>query len=371
MPDPRVQKLAQVMVHYSLEIKPDHKVYLQTTPAAHEFNLAFYEEAIKAGAHVTFAIDGAYYPGAQEIFLKHASQKQLEWVSPVRKLMIETYDARMVVEAETNTRELAGVDPKRIALSRKANAPLFKKMLKRIESKELRWCVTVYPTDAMAQEANMSLSDYTEFVFEAGMLNAKDPVKLWKAEAKKQQKLVNWLKGKDKVALKGENIDLSFSIKGRTFIPCAGDQNFPDGEIFTSPVENSVNGWVRFRYPAIFAGQEIEDIELWFENGKVVQEKAARNQELLTAQLNTDKGARVLGEWGIGTNYNIKRFTKNMLFDEKLGGTIHLALGLGFEEAGGKNTSGLHWDMLCDMAKSEIIIDGKLFYKNGKPVIKE
>ncbi|HSL43017.1 MAG TPA: aminopeptidase [Anaerolineales bacterium] len=369
MPDPRVQKLALVMVQYSLGIKPDQKVYLQTTPAAHEFNLAFYEEAIKAGAHVTFAIDGAYYPGAQEIFLKHASKKQLEWVSPVRKLMIETYDARMVVEAETNTRELASVNPERIALWRKANAPMFKKMLKRIESKELRWCLTVYPTEAMAQEANMSLSDYSEFVYEAGMLNAKDPVKLWKAEKKKQQKLVNWLKGKNQVTLKGENIDLSLSIKGRRFIPCAGDQNFPDGEIFTSPVENSVNGWVRFRYPAIFDGQEIEDIELWFENGKVVQEKAARNQELLTAQLNTDQGARILGEWGIGTNYNIKRFTKNMLFDEKLGGTIHLALGLGFEEAGGKNASGLHWDMLCDMAKSEIMIDGKPFYKNGKPVI--
>ncbi len=369
MPDPRVQKLAQVMVHYSLGIKPDQKVYLQTTPAAHEFNLAFYEEAIKAGAHVTFAIDGAYYPGAQEIFLKHASNKQLAFVSPVHKLMIETYDARMVVDAETNTRELAGIDPKRIAHWRKANVPLLKKMLKRIDSKQLRWCVTAYPTEAMAQEANMSLSDYSEFVYEAGMLNAKDPVKLWKAEARKQQKLIDWFKGKNEVTLKGDNIDLSLSIKGRKFLPCAGNENFPDGEVFTSPVENSVNGWVRFRYPAIFDGQEIEDIALWFENGKVVQEKAARNQELLTAQLNSDKGARILGEWGIGTNYNIKRFTKNMLFDEKLGGTIHLAMGLGFEEAGGRNTSGLHWDMLCDMARSEIVIDGKLFYRNGKPVI--
>jgi aminopeptidase len=357
------------MVHYSLAIKRNQKVYLQTAPIAHEFNLAFYEEAIKTGAHVTFAIDGAYYPGAQEIFLKHATKMQLEFTSPVRKLMIETYDARMVVEAETNTRELSGIDPKRIALWRRANAPLFKKMLKRIESGDLKWCLTLYPTEAAAQEANMSLNDYSEFVFEAGMLNATDPVTLWKAEKKKQQKLVDGLKGKDKVLLKGDDIDLTLSIKGRTFVPCAGDQNFPDGEIFTSPVEDSVNGWVRFKYPAIFDGQEIEDIELWFENGKVVQEKAKRNQALLSAQLNTDKGARILGEWGIGTNYNIRKFTKNMLFDEKLGGTIHLAMGLGFEEAGGKNTSGLHWDMLCDMAHSEIVIDGKLFYKNGKPVI--
>lgn len=367
MTDPRIKKLAQVMVHYSLGIKRGQKVYMQTSPSAHEFNLAFFEEAIKAGAHVTTLMESH---GTAEIFYKYASNAQLDFVSPVRELVHTTYDARMVVEAETNTRALSGVDPKRIARARKANAPLFKKMLKRIESKELKWCYTVYPTDAMAQEANMSLSDYTEFVFEAGMLNAKDPVALWKAEKKKQKKIAAWLKGKDKVVLKGDNIDLTMSIKGRKFIPCAGDQNFPDGEIFTSPVETSVNGWARFQYPAIFDGQEIEDIELWFENGKVVKETAKRNQALLTAHLNTDKGARILGEWGIGTNYNIKRFTKNILFDEKLGGTIHLALGLGFEEAGGGNQSGLHWDMLCDMAHSEILVDGRLFYKNGKPVIR-
>ena len=367
MTDPRIHKLAQVMVHYSLAIKPGQKVYMQTAPAAQEFNLAFYEEAVRAGAHVDVLMG---IPGAAEAFFKHANDKQLDYVSPLRTLVHTTYDARMVIEADINTRELAGVDPMRIARSRKANGPLFHKMVQRIQKGDLKWCVTVFPTDAMAQEANMSLSDYSEFVFEAGMLNAKDPVALWKAEKQKQLKLVNWLKGKKNVILKGDNIDLSFSIQGRKFIPCAGDQNFPDGEIFTSPVEDSVNGWVRFRYPAIFDGQEIEDIELWFEKGKVVQEKAGRNQELLTAQLNTDKGARYLGEWGIGTNYNIKKFTKNMLFDEKLGGTIHLAMGLGFEEAGGHNTSGLHWDMLCDMAKSEVVIDGKLFYKNGKPAIK-
>ena len=367
MTDPRIKKLAQVMVHYSLGIKRGHKVYMQTAPAAQDFNLAFYEEAIKAGAHVDVLME---LPGAAEVLFKNASNQQLEYTSPIRELVHTTYDARMVVEAELNTRELSGVDPKRISHARKANAPLFQKMLKRIESGELKWCFTVIPTHAAAQDANMSLSDYTEFVFEAGMLNAADPVALWKAEKKNQMKLVNWLKGKKNAVLKGDNIDLTLSIKGRKFIPCAGDQNFPDGEIFTSPVEDSVNGWVRFKYPAIFDGQEIEDIELWFENGKVVKEKAGRNQELLTSHLNTDEGARYLGEWGIGTNYNIKTFTKNMLFDEKLGGTIHLAMGLGFEEAGGHNTSGLHWDMLCDMANSEVVIDGKLFYKNGKPVIK-
>lgn len=367
MSDPRIKKLAQVMVHYSLGIKRGQKVYLQTTPIAQEFNLAFYEEAIRAGANVSVLME---LPGSDEALLKFGSNQQLDFVSPVRKLVHETYDARMVVEAELNTHELAGVDPKRIARYRKAHASLFTTMLKRIASKELKWCLTVIPTNAAAQDANMSLRDYTEFVFEAGMLNAKDPVALWKAEARKQQKLINWLRNRDKVVMKGENIDLTLSIKGRKFLPSAGDQNFPDGEIFTSPVENSANGWVRFSYPSIFDGQEIDDIQLWFENGKVVKETAKRNTALLTAQLNTDKGARLIGEWGIGTNYKIKRFTKNMLFDEKLGGTIHLAMGLGFEEAGGRNQSGLHWDMLCNMEKSEILVDGKLFYKNGKPVIK-
>ena len=159
------------------------------------------------------------------------------------------------------------------------------------------------------------------------------------------------------------------SIKGRSFKEADGKYNFPDGEIFTGPVEDSVNGWIRFRYPAIYGGQEVTDIELWFENGKVVREKASKGQELLTSLLDTDNGARYLGEWGIGTNYGIQRFTKNMLFDEKIGGTIHLAVGASYPETGGKNESGLHWDMLCDMADSEVHVDGELFYKNGKTVV--
>ena len=366
MSDPRINKLAKVMVHYSLQLKPGQQVLLQTTPLADELSLAFLEEATRAGAHVLFQNE---VPGATEVFLKNASEEQLDFISPIRRKIYETFDARMVIEADTNTRELAGVDPKRIARHRKTYAPLFKLFTERLAKGEMKWCLTVYPTNAMAQEANMSLNDSREFVYAAGMLNEDDPVTYWKEEAAKQQKLIDWLKGHKQVVIKGENVDLSMSIDERTFIPCAGDENFPDGEIFTSPVEDSANGWIRFKYPAIFDGQEVEDIELWFENGKVVKEKAGKNQELLTSLLDTDPGARFLGEWGIGTNYGIDRFTKNMLFDEKIGGTIHLAVGLGFPEAGGNNESGLHWDMLCDMAESEITIDNELFYKNGKPVV--
>lgn len=366
MPDPSIIKLAKVLVHYSLQIKPGQLVFLQTTPLADELSLAFYEEALKAGAHILVQNE---IPGTDEIFLKNASDAQLDFEMPIRRKIYETFDARMVIGAETNTRELAGVDPKRIARYRKTYGPLFKLFTDRLAKDEMRWCYTVYPTAAMAQEANMSLSEYRDFVYTAGMLHEDDPVVYWKAEAARQVRLVDWLAGHQQVDMKGDNVDLSMSIAGRTFIPCAGVENFPDGEIFTSPVEDSVNGWIRFKYPAIFDGNEVEDIELWFERGRVVKEKAGKNQELLTGLLDTDPGARYLGEWGIGTNYGITRFTKNMLFDEKIGGTIHLAVGLGFPEAGGKNESGLHWDMLCDMSGAEIMVDDELFYKDGKPIV--
>ncbi len=366
MPDSRVTKLAKVLVHYSLKLKPGQQVFLQTTPLANELSLAFIEEATKTGAYI-FPLNDI--PGSTEVFLKHAADEQLDFEMPIRRSMYETFDARMVIEAASNTRELAGVDPKRIARYRKTYGSLFKLFTDRLAKGEMRWCLTIYPTEALAQEANMSLSDYREFVYGAGMLDEEDPVAYWKEEATRQKKLIDWLAGHKQAVLKGENVDLSMSIEGRTFISCAGDQNFPDGEIFTSPVEDSIHGWIRFKYPAIFDGNEVEDIELWFDQGKVVKEKAGKNQELLTSLLDTDPGARYLGEWGIGTNYGITRFTKNLLFDEKIGGTIHLAVGLGFPEAGGHNESGLHWDMICDMAEAEVVIDGELFYKNGKPVI--
>lgn len=362
MPDPRVAKLAEVMVNYSLALKPGQQFWLRTSPVAQELNLEVYRRAVQAGAFVL--VDQAI-PGAEEAFYRYASDQLLDFIPPIRKMVMETFDASLRVWADDNTRSLAGVDPKRIARARTAGASLFSTMMRRTAERSYRWCVTAFPTQAMAQDANMSLVDYSEFVYGAGLLNEPDPVALWRAEGKRQEVLVAWLKGHDRVALKGANVDVTLSIKGRTFETSDGQYNFPDGEIFTSPVEDSVDGWIRFKYPAIYDGQEVEDIELWFEHGKVVKEKAGKNQVLLTSLLNTDAGARILGEWGIGTNYGIKTFSRNMLFDEKIGGTIHFAVGGGFPECGGKNESGLHWDMLCDMADSEIKVDGTVFYKNG------
>jgi len=366
MADPRVIKLAKVLVHYSLEIQPEQKFLLETTPLARELALAVYEEAVKAGAHVYVQQE---LPGAQEIFFMNASEAQLDFVSPIDKLISETFDATLYLGASENRRALASVDPKRIARAQKAGAGLMQVYMERSAKKELRWCTTVFPNNANAQDADMSLRDYEEFVYGAGMLNDDDPVAFWKAEGERQRKLIRWLNGREQVVIKGADVDLTLSIKGRTFEEADGKYNFPDGEIFTGPVEDSVNGWIRYKYPAIYTGKEVSNIELRFEHGKVVKEKADKNQELLTALLDTDAGSRYLGEWGIGTNYGIQRFTKSMLFDEKIGGTIHLAVGASYPETGGKNESGLHWDMLCDMAESEITVDGDLFYKNGRPVI--
>jgi aminopeptidase len=366
MTDPRVTKLAEILVNYSVEIKAGQQLQISSSPIAHELTLAIYEEAIKAGANI-FLVQPLLE--AAEILYSYASDKQLDYVSPVNKLIYETFDATISIEADSNRRVLSAIDPKRMARRNKAYAELMKTYLERASRGELRWCLTIYPNNANAQDADMSLRDYTEFVYAAGMLNEDDPLKFWREQGQRQTKLVDWLKGHDLVAMKGSNVDMTMSIKDRVFISCDGKENFPDGEIFTGPVEVSANGWIRYKYPAIYMGQEITDIELWFENGKVVKEKASKNQELLTSTLNTDEGARFLGELGIGTNYGITKFTKEMLFDEKIGGTFHLAVGSGYPETGSKNESAIHWDMLCDMADSEVTVDGELFYKDGKPTV--
>jgi aminopeptidase len=364
--DPRVTKLAQVLVHYSLGIQPGQKFAISASPLAEELALAAYGEALRAGAYVSLLYNA---PEAREIFFKFASDHQLDYVSPISKLVFETFDATLQIGAEHNTRALSHTDPAKQARHSQAQQPLMEAMLQRAARQELRWCYTAYPTQAAAQEADMSLSDYQDFVYAAGKLNEPDPIAAWQQEGQRQRELQTWLHGKNQVVLKGPDIDLTFSIEGRTFAIADGKENFPDGEIYTGPVEDSANGWVRFGYPAIFGGREVTDVELWFEHGKVVREKATKGEELLASLLDTDAGARYLGEWGIGTNYDIPRFTKDMLFDEKLGGTIHLAVGASLPETGGQNKSGLHWDMLCDMADAEIMIDGEVFYRHGRPVL--
>ncbi len=363
MTDYRIEKLANVLVNYSLELKEGDEFCVQTNTLAEPLTMAVYREALQAGAHVSILNDP---PGIKELFYSRAKDFQLEHVPPFRKMVLETFDAGLIIMAPSNTRELSSVDPARISKVSKARAGLFATFWERSTAGAFKWCDTLFPTAALAQEADMSLRDYEDFVYTAGMLDTPDPITAWRAEKNRQEELSRWLAGREQVHLTGKNIDLKFLISGRSFGTYHGNYNFPDGEIAVSPVEDSANGWVRFSYPAIYMDKEVQDIELRFENGRVVNEQAGKGKELLTALLDTDEGSRYLGEWGIGTNYRIRRFTKNMLFDEKMGGTIHLAVGAALPETGGKNQSSIHWDMLCDMSESEIRVDGDLFYQDGK-----
>ena len=270
-----------------------------------------------------------------------------------------------------NPRGLSSVDPKKQSRFQKAFAPITQTQMARgADGETFRWVTTLFPTAGYAVEAGMSTQGYEDFVYRACHVAESDPVAFWKSVQTKQQSVVDWLKGKNQVILQGPNVDLSLSIKGRTFMNSCGTHNMPDGEVYTGPVEESVNGWVKFTYPAIYGGTAGEGIELTFTNGKVTTAKAEKNQDYLLAMLESDAGARFLGEFAIGTNFEIDRFTGNILFDEKIGGTFHMALGAGYPETGSKNRSMIHWDMICDLRKdSTISVDGETMYQNGKFVI--
>lgn len=363
--DPRIDKLADVLVNYSTEVKPGDLVLIRVLdPAAQPMALEVYKYVLKAGGNAVFAMSPR---GASSVFYKYASDDQLDWLNPVTEWLYSNIDVMITLIADSNTKELSNVEPAKMARSRTTNAPLSKIFMDRQGSGAMRWVLTQYPTHASAQDAEMSLTEYEDFVYGACMVDQADAVAFWKQMSTEQQRLIDWLKGKDQVQVKGENIDLKLSIKGRTFINADGKRNFPDGEIFTGPVEDSVNGWVKFTYPAIYGGREVDGVELVFENGKVTKATAKKGEEYLNSVLDTDAGSRTLGEFAIGTNRGIQQFTRNILFDEKIGGTVHMAVGSGYPNTGSTNVSGVHWDMICDMRSGgEIWVDGELFYQNGE-----
>jgi aminopeptidase len=276
-------------------------------------------------------------------------------------------DLRVAIHAAWNTRELSGVDPARVAAVREARAPLMELYMRRSAAKELRWCVTAYPCEAFAQDADMSLAAYEDFVYRAGWLHLPDPVAAWRGFAEKLRAIADRLSGVRTLRVLAEDTDLSVGVAGRTWVPCNGERNFPDGEVFTGPIETETTGDVRFSFPAIFSGREVEDVRLRFDGGRVVRSEAAAGQELLRQMLTIDEGASILGEFAIGTNYGVQGFSKQILFDEKIGGTCHMAVGAGYPETGSTNHSGLHWDMVCDLRSGgEIHADGELIYRNGR-----
>lgn len=365
--DARVKKLAKVLVHYSLKVKKGQLFKIQGEIATMPLIKAVYQEGLEVGAYPFVQIKIA---DCEEMMLKHGRDEQLKFINPMAKVEVSKIDALAVIWGGENTRYLSAVDPKRQAMMRKEQLPLIKKLFRRIGDGSLSWVGTQFPTLADAQEAEMSLSDYEDFVYGAGHINSADPVKHWKKVAKEHDRLIKILNRVDRIHVRTENTDLKLRAKGRKWINCAGTENFPDGEIFTSPIENTAEGHITFSFPAVYGGREVDGVRLDFKKGKVVKESAEKNQEYLTAMLNMDRGARFVGEFAIGTNYEIKRFSKNILFDEKIGGTCHLAVGASIDEAGGKNKSALHWDMVCDLKKNaEIEADGKVIYRNGKFLI--
>jgi aminopeptidase len=366
MSDPRIDKLADMLVNYSVAVKPGDRVLIQGPSPAIPLINRVYAHVLQAGGLPWIIVST---PEQKEIYYRLASDEQLKFIPEPVKLAYQTFDVDINIMAEENTKALNNIDPARMSLRRKATADLNHLYLERAARKELRWTLTLFPTQAHAQDAEMSLDEYEDFVYQACMPDMNDPVSYWKGVSARQAKIIDWLKGKQNVHLIGPETDLRLSIAGRTFINCDCKENVPDGEIFTGPVENSVEGHVYFSYPTIYGGREVNGVRLWFENGRVVKASAEKNEGFLLNTLDTDEGSRYLGEFAIGTNEGINRFTGEILFDEKIGGSFHMALGEGYPESGSKNESGLHWDMLCDMAEAEVRIDGELFYQNGRPVV--
>jgi aminopeptidase len=360
----RIERLAHVLVEYSTEVQPGQLVLIESPPAAAPLVRAVFASVLEAGAfpQTRIALDAT-----AEALMARGSEAQLDWVNPARVEDYERADVRIVFEADTNTRALTNVDPARVARAGKAREQLRDRFLERAAAGELRWTITLFPTNGAAQEAEMSLAEYEDFVFGAGRLDAEDPVGEWRTFGKELRRLADWLAGKRELRVVADGTDLTVGVEGRTWIPCDGKENFPDGEVFTGPVETRVEGEIHFTYPASFQGRVVEDIRLRFSGGEVVEASAARGQDFLDGMLEMDEGARRAGEFAFGMNEAISEFTKNTLFDEKIGGTVHLALGKAYPESGGLNQSALHWDLVCDLRSgSEVYTDGELVYRDGR-----
>ena len=364
MGDIRLNKLAKLLVNYSTKVKKGDFVFISCNDVAKLWVVEVAKEAIKAGAHVEYSLDSE---DVNETILKNSNEEQLLEGSHLNKNMLSKADVWLTAWGTRNTKMNSNVDPKKLQLKSRGAASWRKIYSERMGDGSLRWCGTQFPTYADAQEASMSLSEYEDFVYGAGLLDMEEPVSEWKKISAYQDRWVKYLNTKKELHFLSEGTDIKVKVEGRKWINCDGKANFPDGEIFTSPIENGIDGYITFSFPGIYMGKEIEGIRLEIVEGKVVKATAQKGEELLKMLIETDEGASYFGEVAIGTNYGIKKFTKNMLFDEKIGGTIHMAIGDSDPEAGGLNRSSIHWDMLCDMRNGgKIYADGELFYENGQ-----
>jgi aminopeptidase len=367
MSDPRVTNLAKILVGYSTRVKEGEVVAIDGETAAAPLLLAVYEEVLQAGAH---AVMNVALDGQIAAYFKHAADPQLEWISPFAEWMVDNVDVRIAIGASTNTRELSGVPPEKQSKRQAATGELMTRAMKRAAEGEFRWVYTLFPTSAYASEAEMSLADYEDFYYSACLADDGDPLSAWKRASEETVRLAEWIEGHEEVRVTAPGTDITLGVAGRRFIPCVGDHNMPDGEFFTGPVEDSVEGEVSFHLPAVIGGREVSGVRLKFESGRVVDASADRGEEYLITLLDTDEGARTLGELGIGTNYSIDRGTREVLLDEKLGGTVHMAVGAAYPESGGTNDSAVHTDLVCDLRLGgKLEVDGVVMQEDGKFVV--
>jgi aminopeptidase len=362
-----VTGLARILVRHSTAVKPGDVCLIEGESEGEPLLQAIFEEVVAAGGHPVVNMALAEQASS---FFRHGSDAQLEWVSPVAQWAVENADCRFAVMAKSNVRDLAAVDPARQAIRRRATAPLMARSMERSAAGEYRWALTLFPTNAYASEAGMSLSEYEDFYYGACLADVPDPVAAWAEASDEVRRLAEWIQGREEVHINGPGTDLRLGIGGRTFIAADGRHNMPDGEFFTGPVEDSANGEISFHLPSAYAGNEVAGVWFRFEDGKVVDARAERGEEFLISMLDTDEGARRLGELGIGTNFAIENGTKEILLDEKIGGTVHLAVGKSYPETGGRNDSAVHWDMICDLRQGgEITVDGETLQRDGTFVI--
>jgi aminopeptidase len=357
-----VEKLAVLATEYCVPVSEGKKIGIIGNVTAAPLIQQVFKHVLLKGGHPEPRL---ILDGLDELLYIHASDKQLTFVSPFVKYFYSEIDAIIQIFAENNTRRLSNVPPKKLKERAAAGREVVEIHVKR-HLKRGGWTLLPYPTQGFAQEAEMSQFEYQDFIAKACFLDKQNPVKEWKKLSKTQEKIAQRLNEAKKLRFIGEDTDLKLNVDGRRWVNCDGHLNMPDGEVFTTPIENSAEGHIRFTYPGIYMGREVQDIVLTFKKGKVTKAEAKKGQDLLREIIKTDDGAEKIGEIAIGTNTGIDKFTKNMLFDEKMGHCIHLALGLAPPESGGKNQSSIHWDILKDMRKGEIYADNELVYEKGK-----
>lgn len=369
MRDLRVDKWADVLVNYSLKARPKEYAIIAGEIEALPLIEACYEKLIQAGAIVETFITPRLWT---EILFRYGKDEQIVTTSPALKYAAEHCDLYLGIGAETNSKLLANFDPKKQSLASTARKPILDAILNRAAEGKMRWTYTHFPTAAAAQDAEMGTREYEEFIFSLAHLNEADPVKAWNEVEVNHNKIIDYLKDKKELHfVNGAGTDLKVNVDGMKWVNCCGKINFPDGEVYTGPNLNSpcggVNGVARYSMPTVYRNVEVHDIELIFKNGAVEKANASKGESFLREMIRSDAGAKFVGEIAIGTNYHMNKITKNILFDEKFGGTFHLALGKGYPQTGNTNESALHWDIIFDLrTEGSIFADGELFFQNGK-----